>query len=227
MEIMFDTVNLEQIQKGIEIYPVAGVTSNPSIIKANGKVDFFAHMNQIRSIIGKERSLHIQVTEQTAKGILLEAEALLNQLDDQVYIKIPVTEEGLKAMKVLKPHGVHITATAIYTKVQGDLAILSQADYIAPYFNRMENLNMNPQETIRHFADFIQKSGSNTKILAASFKNVGQVTEAYSSGAHSVTLNPELLHSALNAPFIQGAVKDFSEDWDCVYGGRTITDLSM
>lgn len=225
MEIMLDTANLEEIRDGIEIFPIVGVTSNPSIIKANGKVDFFAHMNQIRSIIGKERSLHIQVTEQTAAGMISEAEALLNHIDNQVYIKIPVTQEGLKAMQVLKSRGVHVTATAIYTKIQGDLAIMSHADYIAPYFNRMDNLNINPQETIQHFADFIQKSGEITKILAASFKNVGQITAAYGCGADCATVNPELLRAALNAAFIQGAVKDFAADWAAVYGDQAITDF--
>jgi transaldolase len=228
MEIMFDTVSLDNIRLGSGIYPFCGVTTNPSILKANGKVDFFTHMRKIRSVIGGEKSLHIQVTALSCEKMVAEAKWLLKNIDDQVYIKIPVTEEGLRAIRVLKAEGVHVTATAIYMKIQGDLAVMAGADYIAPYYNRMENLNINPQETIRHFADIIRQDGLPTKILAASFKNIDQVTKAYESGAHCVTVGPELLHTALNAAYIQGAIHDFAADWISLYGENTsITELPV
>jgi TalC/MipB family fructose-6-phosphate aldolase len=146
VEIMFDTVNLDEIRRGVEIYPLCGVTSNPSILKANEKVDFFAHMRKIRSAIGLERSLHVQVTAPSSGEMVAEARCLMKNIDDRVYIKIPVTEEGLRAIRVLKAEGAHITATVIYTKIQGDLAAMAGADYIAPYYNRIENLKLNPQE---------------------------------------------------------------------------------
>ena len=226
MEIMFDTVDLDKIRNYSKIYPFTGVTSNPSIVKKAGKVDFFSHLKTIRSIIGSERTLHVQVVAQSCGRIVEEAERIHEKIDDQVYIKIPVSEEGLKAMKILKAKGFRITATCIYTKIQGDLAILAGADYIAPYFNRMENMSIDPRATIRHFAEFIDRCAANTKILAASFKNVGQVTDAFGSGAHCVTLNPDLLHDALGAAFIQDAVDRFADDWYSIYGdGKLITDL--
>ena len=119
MEILFDTANLESIRKYSQIYPFTGVTSNPSILKAEGKIDFFAHMREIRSIIGMERTLHIQTIAEDLDGILRDADAILKNVDSRVYIKIPTTEAGLQAIMKLKSQGVGVTATAIYSKIQG------------------------------------------------------------------------------------------------------------
>lgn len=226
MEYMFDTANIEDIKHYSEFFPITGVTSNPSIIKLEGKIDFFNHFREIRKIIGIDKSLHIQVLAEDYEGILAEAYAILKNVDDKVFIKIPVTEQGLKAMRVLKAKGVGVTATAIYTKVQGLLAMEAGADFIAPYFNRMENMDIDPLEVISTFAQIIEKYNYPTKILAASFKNMGQVNAAFECGAQAATLQPALLHDAFKMPAIKKAVDDFAADWEKVFGkGVSIVDL--
>ncbi len=138
MEILFDTANLTDIEEMTPFYPVSGVTTNPTIIKAEGRIDFYNHMRRIREIIGPDRTLHIQVLAQDADGIVADAHRLLDQVDGNVFAKIPTTEQGIRAMRLLKDEGIGVTATAIYSKTQGMLAIAAGADYIAPYFNRME-----------------------------------------------------------------------------------------
>lgn len=225
MEFLFDTANIEAIKKYSQIYPITGVTSNPSILKAEGKIKFFAHMKEIRSIIGMDKSLHVQVIAEDCDGILKEAEAILKQIDDKVYIKIPVNEEGLKAMRILKEKGVGITATAIYSEIQGFLAISAGADFVAPYYNRMEALGIDSCEVISALRSMIDEMGSDTKIVGASFKNITQVTRALLSGAQAVTLQPELLHDALGAAAIKKAVDDFHADWVKTQGEVSITEL--
>jgi TalC/MipB family fructose-6-phosphate aldolase len=226
MEYMFDTANIEEIKYYSEFFPITGVTSNPSIIKQVGKIDFFNHFKEIRKIIGMEKSLHIQVLAQEYEGIMAEAEAILKNVDNKVFIKIPVTEQGIKAIRALKAKGVGVTATAIYTKVQGLLAMEAGADFIAPYFNRMENMDIDPQEVIRTFAQMIDQYKYSTKILAASFKNMGQVNVAFECGAQTATLQPALLHDAFKMPAIQKAVDDFAADWEGIFGkGISIVDL--
>ncbi|WP_238915868.1 fructose-6-phosphate aldolase [Clostridium sp. YIM B02555] len=225
MEYMLDTANIEMIKMGVEIFPIAGVTSNPSIIKKEGKIDFFNHFRKIREIIGIEKTLHIQVVAEDCEGILKEAKAILENIDNKVCIKIPVNAEGLKAIKVLKAQGVPITATAIYTTAQGLLAMEAGADFIAPYFNRMENMNINPREVIKALADMIEKYNYSTKILAASFKNIGQVNDSFAAGAQTATMAPEILLDALKMPAIEKAVDDFSKDWEAVFGKVSIADL--
>lgn len=226
MEFLLDTANLEEIKKYVEILPLAGVTTNPSIIKKEGKIDFFEHMKEIRSIIGKERSLHVQVVSQDYDGMMEDAKAILENIDKDVYVKVPVTEDGLKAMKALKKLNVNITATAIYTKFQANLAIAAGADYIAPYFNRMQNLNIDPVDTISSMVKEIERTNSATKVLAASFKNVSQVNEACDCGAQSATMGVDIIESALAMPSIQKAVTDFATDWESIYGeGSNVASL--
>ena len=225
MEYLFDTANIEAIKKYSEIFPITGITSNPSIIKLEGKIDFFQHFREIRQIIGMEKTLHIQVLAQDAEGMIAEANAILANIDDKVFIKIPTTPQGLKAMRLLKNKGVGITATAIYTKMQGLLAMEAGADFIAPYFNRMQNLDINPCEVITTFAQMIAEYNYSTKILAASFKNMSQVNTAFECGAQTVTLSPELLVDAFKMPSIQKAVDDFAADWEKTFGNISIADL--
>jgi len=226
MEFLFDTVNLKNIETYGEIYPYTGVTSNPSIIKAEGEIDFFAHFKEIRRIIGRERSLHIQTLATDCNGILREAEAILSNVDEDVYIKIPTTEAGLAAMQILKRQGVRITATAIYSIIQGFMAINAGADFIAPYYNRMENVDIDPDNTISAYVKAIETSSSPTKIVAASFKNIAQVNKAIIAGAHTVTLQPALLHDVFGMAAIRKAVDDFAVDWESVFGDVSILDLT-
>ena len=218
MEILFDTANLDAIEKMAPIYPVAGVTSNPTIIKAEGRIDLYPHFRRIRSIIGRERTLHVQVLARDADGIIADAHRLLDEIDENVYVKIPTNEQGIKAMAALKREGVRVTATAIYSKTQGILAIAAGADYIAPYFNRMESLDIDTSSTIKSLAKFIDRQGSSCKIMAASFKNVAQVSAAFEAGAHAVTVHPTLLRAALATPDVNQAVDAFAADWLDTYG---------
>lgn len=226
MEYMFDTVNLEDIRHYSEFFPITGITSNPSIIKIEGKINFFNHFKEIRSIIGIDKSLHIQVVEKEYDGIMEDAYTILKNVDDKVFIKVPVTEQGLKAIRALKAKGFGVTGTAIYTKIQGLLALEAGADFIAPYYNRMENMDIDPRVVITTFAKMIKEYNYSTKILAASFKNIGQVNTAFECGAQTATIKPSLLHDALKMLAILGAVDDFTADFETVFGkGASIKNL--
>ncbi|MFZ2185554.1 MAG: fructose-6-phosphate aldolase, partial [Streptococcus parauberis] len=179
MEYMLDTLNLEAIKKWSKILPLAGVTSNPTIAKAEGQIDFFERIKEVRSIIGDKASIHVQVVAKDYEGILKDAAEIRRQAGDSIFVKVPVTTDGLTAIKTLKADGYHITATAIYTTFQGLLAIEAGADYLAPYYNRMENLNIDAEAVIGQLAEAIDRECSDSKILAASFKNVGQVNKAF------------------------------------------------
>ncbi|GAA3009747.1 fructose-6-phosphate aldolase [Tetragenococcus solitarius] len=226
MEILLDTANIETIKKYEAILPLAGVTTNPSIIKKEGEIDFFAHMKKISEIIGKQCSLHVQVVAKDKAGMLKDAKKILEQLGEETYLKIPLSPEGLKTIKSLKKEGFNVTATAIYTKFQAYLAVAAGADYIAPYYNRMENLNIDAKEAIAAMAHEIDRSNSQTKIVAASFKNIGQVTTALEQGAQAVTVAPDIIEQALAMPSISQAVDDFAKDWETIFGkGSTMADL--
>lgn len=121
------------------------------------------------------------VAEET-NAIIEEAHHILNRLGRDTFIKIPVSAAGLPAIKALAAEDVKITATAIYSTMQGILAVLAGAHYIAVYYNRMENNCTEPEQVIEELRAFIDGSDSDALILAASFKNVAQVTRAYAAG---------------------------------------------
>ena len=105
--------------------------------------DFFAHMRAIRDIIGKDRSLHIQVISKDCQSMVKEAHRILEEIDRQVYIKVPVSYEGIKAIKMLKEENIHVTATAVYDLMQAYMALAAGADYICLlYTSYYEDLNL-------------------------------------------------------------------------------------
>ncbi|PCH10731.1 Fructose-6-phosphate aldolase 1 [Streptococcus parauberis] len=222
MEYMLDTLNLEAIKKWSKILPLAGVTSNPTIAKAEGQIDFFERIKEVRSIIGDKASIHVQVVAKDYEGILKDAAEIRRQAGDSIFVKVPVTTDGLTAIKTLKADGYHITATAIYTTFQGLLAMEAGADYLAPYYNRMENLNIDAEAVIGQLAETIDRECSDSKILAASFKNVGQVNKAFALGAQAITAGPDVFEAGFAMPSIQKAVDDFGKDWESIHQKQSI-----
>ena len=226
MEFIIDTVNLEEIKEAIEYLPIVGVTSNPSIVKKTNPQDFFKHMKEIRKIIGQERSLHIQVISTDCDTIIKEAHRILKEVDDKVYIKVPVSYEGIKAIKLLKAEGINVTATAVYDLMQAYMALEAKADYIAPDVNRIGNLGADPFELIAELSNRIMMDGYESKIVAASFKGVQQVKDALNNGAQAVTVPVEVLKQIFANPNIEKAVNDFNQDWYSMYGDNIgICDL--
>lgn len=224
MEILLDTANLEAIKKYNDIYDIKGVTTNPTIISRE-KSDFFATLVAIRTIIGNEKQLHVQLTADNCEEMLKEAETIVSRLGKNVYIKVPTNEVGIKTMKTLKKNGYNVTATAIYTVQQAVMAASVGADYAAPYFNRMCNNNYNAPEAIAEMAEIYSMHGKKTKLLAASFKNTNQITQALLAGAEAITASPELYTQMVESALIDSAISKFKEDWTGLYGNKKIYEL--
>ena len=165
-----------------------------------------------------ERSLHVQVISKNSDEMVAEAHRILKEIDDQVYIKVPVSYEGMKAIKTLKAEGVKVTATAVYDLMQAYMALAAEADYIAPYVNRIGNLGADPMDLISNLSDRIAVDGYSTKIVAASFKGVQQVRDSFNFGAHAITAPVAVLKQIFANPNIEKAVDDFNKDWYAMYG---------
>ena len=225
MELLLDTASIPRIRHALDYYPISGLTTNPSIISKEGNIDFFEHLKTIRDLLGPERTLHVQVISDDAQTILREADVLREKLGDDIYIKTPVSKEGLKAIGLMARKGYNVTATAIYTTMQGQLATMAGAKYLAMYYNRMMNLDIDADKVFGEVADAILVGGYDCKIVGASFKSVMQLTNAIADGAHALTVPPDLLETALEHPSIQKAVTDFRKDWAKVYGNKTLADL--
>lgn len=224
MIYILDTADLEAIRHCNEFYPLAGVTTNPSIIaKANG--DFWKIVKEIRQIIGQDKMLHVQTTQKKAEGIVKEAKLLKETLGGEFYIKIPIGEEGLKATMELKKIGIGVTMTAIFTPAQALIAAKAGASFVAPYVNRLDNIIGDGCEVVAEITNQLDLYGLDCKVLAASFKNAEQVHKCASAGCHSVTVSADILKAVISHPMTDAAVAGFDKDWEGVYGNRTILDF--
>ena len=224
MELLLDTANLKAIEKYCDYYSIIGVTMNPTILSRE-KGPFFETCESIRKIIGEEKQLHVQVTGRSCEEMLKEAEVITARLGKDVYIKVPVIEEGVKTMKLLKERGFYVTATAVVSVQQAFLAGSVGADYVAPYINRMDSLNVNAFEAVARIRKIFDNQGITTKILGASFKNTQQIMRTYEMGAHAVTVSPEHLTSMCSNAMTDLWVTTFENDWIGLYGDRRIYEL--
>lgn len=215
MELILDTGNIKEIEDLYLHLPIDGVTTNPSIVSKEGK-PLDQLIKEIDSIIGKDIAIHAQVLSKDYEGIIEEAK-YINSLRNNIYVKIPVTKEGLRAIRDLKKQGLKITATAIFTVHQGFLAAKAGADYVAPYVNRLDNISADGVGVVRDLIKIIDTYNMNTKVLAASFKNTQQVMSLMTSGVQSVTVPTDICKAMINHPLTEWSVNKFIEDWEKAY----------
>lgn len=224
MEYIIDSANLEKIRYCFEYFPVDGVTTNPTIISRE-QTDFAKLIRDIRDLIGPDRMFHIQVTESECDKIVKEALALRDYIGGDLYIKIPISANGLKATTELKKLGMKVTETAIFTQQQALLAAKAGADYVAPYVNRLDNIVSDGVNVVQEIVELFKLHNMNAKVLAASFKTVEQIHKISMAGTHAVTINPDLFDTLTYHPMTLYAIDDFASDWEGVYGKKNIPEL--
>ncbi|PKM51648.1 MAG: fructose-6-phosphate aldolase [Firmicutes bacterium HGW-Firmicutes-7] len=225
MLYLLDTANLSEIRKAYDLYPMDGVTTNPTLI-ANEQVNFIDHLKEIRLIIGEESMLHAQVLSNTAETMIEEAQYLLEKIGGNLYIKIPATSQGIKAIKILSQKGIKLTATAIFTAQQALMAAKAGAAFVAPYVNRIDNISGSGVSVVEDIVRLFDTFDINTKVLAASFKNVQLVHNSLLTGAHSITVNMETFDMLIEHPLTDWSVDQFVKDWELQYGrGKTVLDM--
>ncbi len=225
MLTLIDTANLAGIRRIYDILPVDGVTTNPSILKKEG-ANPLEQLKKIRAFLPAGAQLHVQTVSTVAENIIKEAKFILRQLGDNTYIKIPVFDEGIKAMKQLSAMGVNTTATAIYTPMQGFMAAKAGVKFVAPYVNRLDNIGFDGVEVAKNIHDILVRHNLDTKVLAASFKNSQQVLSLCEYGIGSITASPEVLEQLITHQITSLAIEEFNKDFAAVAGeGKTMMDL--
>ena len=224
MKILLDTANLEDIRYFNTYYPIEGVTTNPTILSAEGG-DVIALLMQIREIIGKDKELHVQVTEEEYDNIILEAKSLVSLLGNNTVIKVPVGDIGLKVAKALSSEGYKVTVTAILTGAQAMLASNAGATYVAPYVSRLENICDDGVRCVKDIAKIFEVSNSNTKILAASFKTAREVLDVAIEGAQCATVSSSVMRRLLAHTTTDTSIEGFKKDWVKAFGNTTLLEL--
>lgn len=224
MIFILDTADLKAIKHANEFYPIEGVTTNPSII-AKENCDFKQRLLDIRNIIGEDKMLCVQTTSKIAEDIVEEAIALNKLVGGDFYIKVPMGEAGLKATMMLKREGIKVLMTAIFTPAQALLAAKAGAKLVAPYVNRLDMINGDGVSTVSDMVKILDHFGLDCKVLAASFKNVQQVSSLAVAGCHYATVSLDVLSACAKHPMTDLAITGFDSDWESVYGNLKVLDL--
>lgn len=221
MEFILDTADLEAVKQLDELLTIEGVTTNPSIITKSGKTPEQV-IKEFVEYLRPEQKFFVQVVSTDYEQMLEEARYICSLRPKNTYVKIPVTHNGYKAIKQLKSEGLGVLATAIYSADEAFLAAMNGADYLAPYVNRMCNYG----DGIGQVLDLLQmletQGFENTKVIAASFKNVEQVHALITAGIQSVTVPPEVVFTMIDHPGTKIAVDEFSVAWREAYGRDTL-----
>lgn len=222
MELILDTANIDDIKDLYTHLCVDGVTTNPTIVSKEGKV-FEELIKEIDEVVGEETPIHAQVVSTKFEDMMKEA-LYISSLRKNMFVKIPVTKEGLRAIKELKKQNINITATAIFTAHQGFLAAKAGADYVAPYVNRLDNISGDGVSVVSDLVNILNTYNMNTKVLAASFKNAQQVLDLMKVGVHSVTVPTDICKAIMNHPLTDWSVDQFVVDWSNAFGEGTTTN---
>ena len=216
MELIIDSSNIEQIKELNDLLTITGVTTNPTILTKSGR-EAMDVVKDLCEVLSEDQLLFIQTS---FEGIMEEAKMISSIRNKNMYVKIPVTHEGLRAIKECKKLGIHTLATAIYTADQAFLAAMNGAEYLAPYTNRMCNYGDGVQD-VKDLIEMLRVNHMPAKVIAASFKNTYQVHELIKAGIQAVTVPCDVLYQMIDHPGTKIAVGEFSVNWQRAYNRNT------
>lgn len=219
MELIIDSSNIEQIKELNDLLTITGVTTNPTILTKSGR-EAMDVVKDLCEVLSEDQLLFIQTVQTSFEGIMEEAKMISSIRNKNMYVKIPVTHEGLRAIKECKKLGIHTLATAIYTADQAFLAAMNGAEYLAPYTNRMCNYGDGVQD-VKDLIEMLRVNHIPAKVIAASFKNTYQVHELIKAGIQAVTVPCDVLYQMIDHPGTKIAVGEFSVNWQRAYNRNT------
>ena len=220
MELYLDTSDVAAVKRLARIFPLAGVTTNPSIVAA-GKTPVEVLLPQLYDALDGKGRLFAQVMANTAEGMVADAHKLRAIIPDLV-VKVPVTAEGLAAIKCLKAEGIPTLGTAVYGAGQGLLSALAGAEYVAPYVNRVDAQGGDGVQTVNDLQRLLSLHAPGAKVLAASFKPPRQALGCLLAGCESITLPLDVAQQFIAAPAVEAAVAKFEQDWQAAFGRTSI-----
>ncbi len=220
MELYLDTSDVAAVKRLARIFPLAGVTTNPSIVAA-GKTPVEVLLPQLYDALDGKGRLFAQVMANTAEGMVADAHKLRAIIPDLV-VKVPVTAEGLAAIKCLKAEGIPTLGTAVYGAGQGLLSALAGAEYVAPYVNRVDAQGGDGIQTVNELQRLLSLHAPGAKVLAASFKTPRQALECLLAGCESITLPLDVAQQFIAAPAVDAAIAKFEQDWQTAFGRTSI-----
>ncbi len=217
MKFFIDTANIDEIREANDMGILAGVTTNPSLIAKEGR-DYMTVLKEITEIVDGAISGEVKATTEDAEGMIAEGREIA-AIHPNMVVKIPMTAEGLKAIKVLSAEGIKTNCTLIFTANQALLAARAGATYVSPFLGRLDDINQPGIDLIEDIAEIFAVAGDiDTQIIAASIRNPIHVRDCALAGADVATVPYKVIMQMLKHPLTDAGIIKFQEDYRAVFG---------
>ena len=209
MKFFIDTANIEEIKKANELGMVDGVTTNPSLVAKEGR-EFKGLIKEICHIV--DGPVSAEVVSVDRDGMVQEAREL-SKLADNIVVKIPLIEEGLKAVKVLSQEGIKINVTLCFSSIQALMAAKAGASYISPFVGRIDDISHRGMELVEEIVTIYDNYGFETEVIVASIRNPIHVLDAALMGADIATIPFKVIQQLIKHPLTDIGLENFLADW--------------
>ncbi|MGL5346539.1 MAG: fructose-6-phosphate aldolase [Peptostreptococcaceae bacterium] len=210
MRFFIDTANVEEIKQANDLGVICGVTTNPSLIAKEGR-DFIEVVKEITQIV--DGPISAEVISLNSEGMVKEAEKL-SKIHKNIVIKLPMTEDGLKATKILSQRGIKTNVTLIFSGVQALLAARAGATYVSPFVGRLDDIGQNGMDLIGEVVEIFSTNNIETEIIVASVRNPIHVSQAAMLGADIATVPLKVIKQMTKHPLTDKGIESFIKDWE-------------
>ena len=216
MKFFVDTANVEDIKKANDMGVICGVTTKPSLIAKEGR-NFAEVIKEITDIVDGPISGEVKATTVDAEGMIKEGREIA-AIHPNMVVKIPMTVEGLKAVKVLHAEGIKTNVTLVFTSAQALLAARAGASYVSPFLGRLDDISMPGIDLIYDITEIFQMHNIETEIIAASVRNPIHVIDCAKAGADIATVPYKVLEQMTKHPLTDQGIAKFQADYKAVFG---------
>ena len=216
MKLFIDTANVEHIREMAELGIIAGVTTNPTLIAKEGR-DFLEVIKEITSIV--DGPISGEVISLDAEGMVKEG-IEISKIHPNMVVKIPMTEQGLKATNQLTKLGIKTNVTLVFSANQALMAATAGATYVSPFVGRLEDTLHDGITVVSEIRDIFDIYGFETEIISASIRTPKQMADSALVGAHIATVPYAVLKKASQHPLTDSGIAAFMKDWKAVFGDK-------
>ena len=217
MRLFLDTANIDHIRHGVELGVISGVTTNPSLVSREGKVNYQELVKKICSIVPGPVST--EVLSQDASGMIAEAREIAKWADN-IVVKIPASLEGVKATSVLAKENIKVNFTLCFSLNQALLGAAAGATFVSPFVGRLDDIGEDGMKVVVDIVEYLDYYQLRTQLIAASIRHPQHCFMAAKAGAHIATVPYKVLLQMIQHPLTDIGVKRFADDWRKVMGDK-------
>ena len=217
MKFFIDTANLDEIREAEAMGIISGVTTNPSLIAKEGR-DYEETLREIAQIVNGPISGEVKASTTLARDMVMEGR-VISQIHPNMVVKIPMTQEGLKAVKILASEGIKTNVTLVFSATQAILAARAGATYVSPFLGRLDDISTDGTRLIKEVMEIFRLYPDiTTKVICASIRHPMHVVECAKTGADIATVPYKVLMQMVQHPLTRTGIEKFCQDFEAVFG---------